>query len=176
MLAYVRFHNLFFMASEFSFDIVSDFDQQELTNAIDQVKREIGNRYDFRGTNTEVTLNENDITVVAPEKMQLKAVQDVIFQKLVNRKLSPKILDIQEFEPAAGGMMRQVMKLVKVLSQENAKEISKLIKEHFPKVKGSIQGECVRVSSKDKDNLQAVIQYFQKYEGLKVPVSFTNYR
>lgn len=164
------------MASEFSFDIVTDFDQQELTNALDQVKREIGNRYDFRGTNTEVTLNENDITVIAPDNMKLKAVQDVLFQKLVNRKLSPKILDIQEPEPAAGGMLRQVMKLIKVMSQENAKEVSKLIKENFPKVKGSIQGDAVRVSSKDKDNLQAVISFFQKYEGLKVPVSFTNYR
>ncbi|MCC7196721.1 YajQ family cyclic di-GMP-binding protein [Candidatus Peregrinibacteria bacterium] len=164
------------MASEFSFDIVTDFDQQELTNAFDQVKREIGNRYDFRGTNTEVTLNENDITVIAPDNMKLKAVQDVLFQKLVNRKLSPKILDIQEPEPAAGGMLRQVMKLIKVMSQENAKEVSKLIKENFPKVKGSIQGDAVRVSSKDKDNLQAVISFFQKYEGLKVPVSFTNYR
>lgn len=164
------------MASEFSFDIVTDFDQQELTNALDQVKREIGNRYDFRGTNTEVTLNENDITVIAPDNMKLKAVQDVLFQKLVNRKLSPKILDIQEPEPAAGGMLRQVMKLIKVMSQENAKEVSKLIKENFPKVKGSIQGDAVRVSSKDKDNLQAVIAFFQKYEGLKVPVSFTNYR
>lgn len=164
------------MASEFSFDIVTDFDQQELTNALDQVKREIGNRYDFRGTNTEVTLNENDITVIAPDNMKLKAVQDVLFQKLVNRKLSPKILDIQEPEPAAGGMLRQVMKLIKVMSQENAKEVSKLIKENFPKVKGTIQGDAVRVSSKDKDNLQAVISFFQKYEGLKVPVSFTNYR
>lgn len=164
------------MASEFSFDIVTDFDQQELTNALDQVKREIGNRYDFRGTNTEVTLNENDITVIAPDNMKLKAVLDVLFQKLVNRKLSPKILDIQEPEPAAGGMLRQVMKLIKVMSQENAKEVSKLIKENFPKVKGTIQGDAVRVSSKDKDNLQAVISFFQKYEGLKVPVSFTNYR
>lgn len=164
------------MASDFSFDIVSDFDQQELTNALDQVKREIANRYDFKGTNTEVTLNENDITIIAPDNMKLKAVQDVLFQKLVNRKLSPKILDIQEHEPAAGGMIRQVMKLVKVMSQENAKEVSKLIKENFPKVKSSIMGDAVRVSSKDKDNLQAVIQFFQKYEGLKVPVSFTNYR
>lgn len=164
------------MASDFSFDIVSDFDQQELTNALDQVKREIANRYDFKGTNIEVTLNENDITVIAPDNMKLKAVQDVLLQKIVNRKLSPKILDILESEPAAGGMLRQVIKLIKVMSQENAKEVTKLIKDNFPKVKGSILGEVVRVSSKDKDNLQAVIAYFQKYDGLKVPVSFTNYR
>jgi uncharacterized protein YajQ (UPF0234 family) len=164
------------MASDFSFDIVSDFDQQELTNALDQVKREIANRYDFKGTNTEVTLNENDITVIAPDNMKLKAVQDVLFQKLVNRKLSPKILDIQEHEPAAGGMLRQVIKLIKVMSQENAKQVTTIIKDNFPKVKASILGEVVRVSSKDKDNLQAVIAYFQKYDGLKVPVSFTNYR
>lgn len=164
------------MASDFSFDIVSDFDQQELTNALDQVKREIANRYDFKGTNTEVTLNENDITVIAPDNMKLKAVQDVLFQKLVNRKLSPKILDIQEHEPAAGGMLRQVIKLIKIMSQENAKQVTTIIKDNFPKVKASILGEVVRVSSKDKDNLQAVIAYFQKYDGLKVPVSFTNYR
>lgn len=164
------------MASESSFDIVSRFDLQELRNAVDQVQREIGNRYDFRGTNTEITLNDDDITLVAPDKMKLKAVLDVLYQKLINRKLSPNILDIQEAEDAAGGRQRQVIKLIKVLDQESCKVITKALKENFPKVKGSIQGNTVRVSSKDKDNLQAVIAYLRANEIVKIPLDFNNYR
>jgi cyclic-di-GMP-binding protein len=164
------------MASESSFDIVSQFDLQELRNAIDQVKREIATRYDFKGTNAEVTLNDDDITLLVPDTMKLKAVQDMIFQKLVNRKLSPKILEMKDPEPAAGGALRQVMKLIKALDQETCKVISKMIKDNFPKCKGSIQGTAVRVSSKSKDDLQAVIAYLRKVETLKVPLEFNNYR
>ncbi|MBU1703660.1 YajQ family cyclic di-GMP-binding protein [Patescibacteria group bacterium] len=164
------------MASEFSFDVVSQFDLQELKNAVDQVKREIINRYDLKGSGTELTLNDNDITVIAPDTMKLNAVKDVLFQKLVNRGLSPKILDIAEHEPSAGGKLRQVMKLIKVLSSDNCKAISKHIKENFPKVKSSIQGECVRVSSKNKDDLQAVMASLREKKDLNVPLHFTNYR
>ncbi len=164
------------MASEPSFDIVSQFDMQELRNAIDQVKREIMTRYDFKGTQTEVTLTDTDITVVAPDTMKLTAVKDMIFQKLINRKLSPKILDIQKEEPAAGGALRQLYQLIKVLDQETCKQISKMIKDHFPKVKASIQGETVRVSSKSLDELQAVIALLKQSEEVKLPLDFTNYR
>jgi len=164
------------MASESSFDIVSQFDAQELRNAVDQVKREIATRYDFKGTNAEVNLNDDDITLLVPDTMKLKAVQDMLFQKLINRKLSPKILELKDPEPAAGGTLRQVIKLIKALDQESCKQISKMIKDSFPKAKASIQGTAVRVSSKSKDDLQAVIACLRAAENLKVPLEFTNYR
>jgi cyclic-di-GMP-binding protein len=164
------------MASEFSFDVESQFDAQELRNAIDQVKREIATRYDFKGITAEVTLTDEDITLLVPDTMKLKAVQDMIFQKIVNRKLSPKILDLKDPEPAAGGNLKQLIKLIKALDQETCKVISKLIKDNFPKAKPSIQGTAVRVSSKDKDALQGVIAFLRAREDLKVPVQFTNYR
>ncbi len=178
MLHYGRalVHNLCIMASESSFDIESQFDMQELRNAVDQAKREVQTRYDFRGTNTEITLNDEDITVVGPDKMKLNAVKDVLFQKLINRGLSPKILDIQEPEPAAQANMRQLIKLIKALNQDQCKAISKHIKEHFPKAKASIQGTAVRVSSKSKDELQEVMASLKKDESINAPLSFTNYR
>ena len=148
---------------------------QELRNAVDQVKREISTRYDFKGIPAEVILTDEDITVTVPDSMKLKAVADMLFQKLVNRKLSPKILEIKDPEQAAGGNLRQVIKLVKALDQETCKVISKLIKDGFPKAKASIQGDTVRVSSKSRDELQAVIAHI-KSRDLKIPVQFTNYR
>jgi len=164
------------MASESSFDIVSDFDMQELRNAVDQVKREILTRYDFKGVQAEVTLNEDDIIVLAPDTMKLKAIQDMLLQKVVNRKLSPKILKMEEPEPAAGMALRQVIKLIKALDQEGCKQITKLLKEKFPKVKASIQGDTVRVSSKSRDELQAVIAALRQEGSFKMPLKFINYR
>jgi cyclic-di-GMP-binding protein len=164
------------MAQEYSFDIVSQFDAQELRNAVDQVKREIQNRYDFKGTNTEVTLNEDDINVVAQDTMKLKAVADMLFQKMINRGLSPKLLDIQEHEPGAQGMIKQLIKLKKTLNQEQCKAITKLLKEKFSKIKTSIQGDTVRVSSKDKDELQTVISFLKGNTQIDAPLQFTNYR
>ncbi len=163
------------MASDSSFDIVSEFDMQELRNAVDQVKREIATRYDFKGIRAEVILTDDDITLTVPDSMKLKAIQDMLLQKLVNRKLSPKILDIKDPEQAAGGNIRQVIKLVKALDQETCKTISKLIKDSFPKTKASIQGDTVRVSSKSRDELQEIIAHI-KSKDLKMPVQFTNYR
>jgi cyclic-di-GMP-binding protein len=163
------------MASESSFDIVSEFSMQELRNAVDQVKREINTRYDFKGIIAEVTLTDNDITVVAPDSMKLKAIQDMLLQKIVNRKLSPKILNTGTPEPAANSTLKLLIKLEKALDQETCKTITRLIKENFPKAKGSIQGDTVRVSSKNKDDLQAVIA-FMRNQDLKLPLEFTNYR
>ncbi len=165
------------MASESSFDIVSDFDMQELRNAVDQVKREILTRYDFKGVNAEVTLNEDDIVVTAPDSMKLKAIHDMLLQKVVNRKLSPKILDTTNKPEEASGMtLRQVIKLVKALNQDTCKQITKFLKEKFPKVKASIQGDTVRVSSKSRDELQAVIGALRQEVSIKAPLKFTNYR
>lgn len=165
------------MASESSFDVVSDFDMQELRNAVDQVKREILTRYDFKGVTAEITLNDDDILIVAPDTMKLKAIQDMLLQKVINRKLSPKILDMtNKHEDATGMTVCHVIKLIKALDQEGCKQITRLLKEKFPKVKASIQGTTVRVSSKDKDELQAVIAALRQEGSFKVPLSFTNYR
>ncbi len=163
------------MASEFSFDVVSEFDFQELRNAVDQVQREILTRYDFKGLHVDVTLNDDNIVVLVPDTMKLKAIQDMLFQKTVNRKLSPKIYKLGEPEPAAMGALRQTITLIKTLDQETCKKISKIIKEKFPKVKPTIQGDAVRVSSKSKDDLQAVMAQLRA-ESLNVPLSFTNFR
>ena len=165
------------MASDSSFDVVSDFDMQELRNAVDQVKREILTRYDFKGVTAEITLNENDILVVAPDTMKLKAIHDMLLQKVVNRKLSPKILDMStKPEDATGMTVRHTIKLIKALDQEGCKAVTKVLKENFPKVKGSIQGEAVRVSSKSKDELQAVMAALRVDGSFKVPLKFTNFR
>ena len=165
------------MSSESSFDIVSQFDVQELKNAVDQVKREVTTRYDFRGLNVEITLTEDDITLVVPDNMKLNAVRDMLFQKLVNRKLSPKILEFKEPEPAAGGALRVVVKLIKALDQETCKKIAQMIRDNFPKVKTNINGSTLRAVGKSRDDLQAVISFLNsKQEELKVPVVFQNYR
>jgi len=165
------------MASDYSFDVVAHFDLQELKNAVDQVRREILTRYDFKDSNATVELTDDKIVIVAPDDFKVKAVGDVLMQKVINRKLSPKILEFKDVLPAGGNTMKQEIVLKKVLDSETCKDITKLLKENFPKVKGSIYGESVRVSSKDKDNLQEVISYLkQKEADFKLPLTFDNYR
>ena len=165
------------MASEYSFDVVSQFDMQEIRNAVDQVKREITTRYDFKDIKASVELKDDTIEIIAPGEMKVLQVYDVLLQKVINRKQSPKILD--KGEPVATGGMdfKLIVKLVKVLSQEKCKELSKLIKENFAKVKPSIMGNSVRVSAKDKDELQGVIAYCRgKDDLIGMPLDFENYR
>jgi uncharacterized protein YajQ (UPF0234 family) len=163
------------MADTYSFDIVSDFDRQELVNAVDQTVREINSRYDLKNTKTAVELGEEEITVSTDSEMTLQAVHGVLQQKAVKRNLSLKIFDYGKVETASGNRVRQVIKLKKGISQEIAKQISKLIRDEFKKVQASIQGDAVRVSAKSKDDLQAVIQRL-KQEDLPVALQFTNYR
>ncbi|MGL5508861.1 MAG: YajQ family cyclic di-GMP-binding protein [Microcoleaceae cyanobacterium] len=163
------------MASTFSFDIVSDFDQQELVNAIDQAEREIKSRYDLKDTNTTVELGEDDIVVNTSSDFTLEAIHTILQTKASKRNLSLKIFDYGKVESASGNRVRQVIKLTKGLSQENAKKITKLIKEEFKKVQASIQGDAVRVSAKSKDELQEIIQRL-KQEDFPQALQFTNYR
>jgi uncharacterized protein YajQ (UPF0234 family) len=165
------------MASEFSFDIVSQFDLQEVRNAVDQVKREIATRYDFRGSNATVELGDDLITVIAASEMQVGQVWDVLLQKIINRKQSPKILDKGEIKPIGGMQFKLEVKLVKALTQDKCKKISAMIKDGGFKVKHSIQGEAVRVSGKDKDELQAVMNFLRgKEEEVGATLTFQNYR
>jgi len=163
------------MAGESTFDVVSEFDQQELVNALDQVRREVGTRYDFKGSKISLELGRDEITLLADDEFRAKAVRDLVESKAVRRNLSLKIFDWGRLEPAAGGTVRQHIGLKRGLTAEQAKEIAKLIREKFPKAKPVIQGDAVRVSGKSRDELQAVIGHLR---GLDYPVAlqFTNYR
>ncbi|WP_373542625.1 YajQ family cyclic di-GMP-binding protein [Chamaesiphon sp.] len=163
------------MASTFSFDIVSDFDRQELVNALDQTNREIVSRYDLKDTQTTVELAEDKITINTASEMTLTAVHDMLQSKAIKRNLSLKIFDYGNIDSASGNRVRQEVTLKKGISQEIAKQISKLIRDEFKKVQPSIQGDVVRVTAKDKDELQGVMQRL-KQEELPVALQFTNYR
>lgn len=166
------------MAKDASFDIVSEFDKQELTNAIDQVKRELTTRFDLKDSNSDISLEEDKaILITTNDEMKLKNIYDILQSKLVKRNLNIRILDAQPIENALGGNVRQVYKLKKGLTQELAKRISSDIKDMKIKVQPSIQGDSVRVSGKDKDDLQKVIQMLrQNEEKYDYPLQFTNYR
>jgi cyclic-di-GMP-binding protein len=163
------------VAGEYSFDVVSEFDRQELVNAINQSMREVGTRYDLKDSDTQITLEGDEITITAPDKMTLTAARDILQSKMVSRKLSLKIVKFDEPENASGGTQRQKGALQQGLNQDLAKQISKLIRDNFPKVKGQIQGDAVRVSSKNKDDLQGV-QAALREKDFPVPLQFTNYR
>ncbi len=163
------------MASTYSFDIVSDFDRQELVNAIDQVCRDIKSRYDLKDTNTTVELGETKITVNTDSEFTLQAVHTILREKAAKRNLSQKIFEFGKIESASGNRVRQEITLKKGISQDIAKQISKLIRDEYKKVQASIQGDAVRVSAKSKDDLQAVMQRV-KQEDYPVALQFTNYR
>ena len=163
------------MASEYSFDVVSQYDEQELANALDQTRREVGQRYDLKDTKTEITQDKKGITILTASEFTLKSVKDVLDSKLVRRNLSLKILKPGKLEPASGGMVRQTFELQEGISQDLAKDITKLIRDKFPKVKGQIQGDAVRVTAKSKDDLQGV-QAALREKDYPVPLQFTNYR
>ena len=166
------------MAKDCSFDIVSEFDRQELVNAIDQVKRDVASRFDLKDSGSSVELEADKmITVTTSDEMKLKNIYDIMQSKLVKRNLSIRILDAQPVENALGGKVRQIFKLRKGLNQELAKKIVADIKESKKKVQASIQGDQVRVSGKDKDDLQAIIQLLRSNEDkYDYPLQFTNYR
>ncbi|OCR00871.1 YajQ family cyclic di-GMP-binding protein [Oscillatoriales cyanobacterium USR001] len=163
------------MAASYSFDIVSDFDRQELVNAVDQTVREIQSRYDLKDTKTTVELGEESITVNTDSEFTLDAIQTILQTKAAKRNLSLKIFDYGKVESASGSRVRQEIKLKKGISQEIAKQINKLIRDEFKKVQSSIQGDSVRVSAKSKDELQSIIQRL-KQEDYPVALQFTNYR
>jgi uncharacterized protein YajQ (UPF0234 family) len=163
------------VAESYSFDVVSDFDRQELVNAVDQVRREVGQRYDLKDSGTEIEMEEGNLTIVTASDMTLEAVADVLRQKATKRNLSLKIFDFQTAEPVGGNRVKQVVKLRKGLSQELAKKLSKKVRDEVKKVTVAIQGESLRVTGKNKDDLQEVIQLLRG-EDLEVPLQFENYR
>lgn len=165
------------MAQDNSFDIVSKVDLQEVRNAIDQALKEIRQRFDLKDSHSEVSLAEGDkeIQLASANEYKLEAVKDILGQKLVKRGVSLKNLTYGKIEPAAGQSVRQKISLQQGIPVEKAKEIVKLIKDAKKKAQASIQGDTVRVSSKDRDELQSIIAMLRARD-MGVDLQFTNYR
>ena len=165
------------MAENFSFDVVSDFDRQELVNALDQVKREISQRYDLKGTETSLELEKENIFITTNSELTLNSVIDIIRQKAIKRKISLKIFDYSSIEVVSGNKVKQTITLKRGLNQEIAKKISKNIRDEFKKVNVSINGETLRVTSKSKNDLQLTIKFLDNLEEkYKIPLQANNYR
>ena len=165
------------MASESSFDIVSKVDMQEVKNAVDQAQREIETRFDFKGSMSEIDLDEkkNTIALASDSEVRMKALIDVLQSKFIKRGLDIKALDLGKLEDASKGTVRQVATIKQGLDSDTAKKIVKLIKDKGLKVQAQIQGDQVRVAAKAKDDLQSVMQ-FLRAEDLEAPLQFVNYR
>lgn len=165
------------MAEEHSFDIVCEVDMQEVLNGVDQSKKEIGQRFDFKGSKSSIELDKGKgaITLISDDEMKLKSVIDILQTKLVKRGVSLKALNYGKIEQAAGNTARQVITLQQGIPQEKAKEIVKLIKDTKMKVSAEIQKDQVRVKAKKIDDLQAIIAKL-KEKDLGIHLQFTNYR
>jgi len=163
------------MAKENSFDIVSKTEYAEVTNAINQSMKEVSQRFDFKGSKAAVELQGKDLILSAEDETKLRNMNDILQGKLVKRGVSLKALDYQKIDPAAGGTVRQVVKIQQGIPTEKAKEVVKFIKDGKYKVQASIQGETVRVSGKDRDTLQEVIAAL-KAKDFGIDMTFDNYR
>jgi uncharacterized protein YajQ (UPF0234 family) len=165
------------MAQEFSFDVVSKVDLQEVSNAVQQASKEIGTRFDFRGSKSKIEWNEKELQLVlnSDDEGKLKSVKDILETRLVKRGVAIKSLDYQNVEPAAMGTVRQIAKIQQGIASEKAKEIVKTIKDRKLKVQASIQADQVRVSGRAKDDLQEVMAVLRAGD-FGVPLQFTNYR
>lgn len=166
------------MAKDCSFDVVSEFDKQELVNAVEQTKKDIQTRFDLKDSNSTVELeSDKSITITTNDDMKLKNIVDILQSKMIKRNLSIKILDPKTPENALGGNVRQIFELKKGLTQDLAKKIVGAIKDTKLKVQASIQGEQVRVTGKSRDDLQEVIKLLRgKEDVFNIPLQFVNYR
>jgi len=165
------------MAVNFSFDIVSEIDLQEVDNAVNQAKKELSQRFDFRGSKSSIDYNreEKKITLVADDDFKLRSLQDILNGRMVKRNISIKALTYKEPEKAFEGTFRQVIELVSGLEREKQKELVKIIRDLSPKIQTQIEGEKIKVSSPKKDDLQTVIDHLRNIE-FPVAIQFTNYR
>ena len=163
------------MPADNSFDIVCKVDMQEVTNALDQTRREVDTRYDLKGSRNEIKQEKTDVIITSADEMKLKAVVDILQSKLHKRGVPLKALTYGDVEPAAGSTFRQKIGLQQGIPIEKAKEIVRLIKDSKLKVQASIQEDQVRVSGKSKDDLQRVMTMVREKD-LGIAVQFTNYR
>jgi hypothetical protein len=165
------------MAGNVSFDVVSEFDRQELVNAIDQVRREVGTRFDFKGAKVHIDLADKELVITTDSEMRSAAIQDLVIGKAIRRGLSVKIFDWGKVEPAGGLSFRQRAALREGLPEDVAKRITKLVRDDFPKLHAQIQGDAVRVSGKSKDELQTLIARLRESgDDYPVALQFKNYR
>ena len=165
------------MAAESTFDVVSEFDRQELVNAVDQAQREVHTRYDLKDTHTDIELGKDTLTITSDAELHLAAARDILQTKALRRNLSLKIFKYNPIEEISGGRVRQVATLQQGIADDVAKKLQKLIKEQFPKAQARIQGDSVRIGSKSKDELQGVIRLLkERQDDFPVPLQFTNYR
>jgi uncharacterized protein YajQ (UPF0234 family) len=163
------------MAQEFSFDIVSKTDMQEVTNAIQQAQKELAQRFDFKGSKSDIELTNEEIVLVSDDEGKLVSVKEIVESKLVKRKVSLKALDYGKIEGALGGTVRQKAKIVQGIEIDKAKAIVKAIKDAKVKVQASIQGDQVRVTGKSKDDLQTAMSVVREKD-FGVALQFLNYR
>ncbi len=163
------------MAKENSFDIVSKTDYAEIDNALNQTTKEVSQRFDFKGSKATVELADKDLIMSAEDETRLRNMNDILQSKFIKRGISLKALDYQKIEPAAGGTVRQTVKIQQGIPIEKAKEIVKFIKDEKLKVQAAIQGETVRVSGKDRDTLQDTIVKL-KAKDFGIDMQFDNYR
>ena len=163
------------MAGEISFDVVSDFDEQELRNALDQVRREVQQRYDFKGAHVDLAQEKERLVLVTDSEMRARAIRDLIESKAVRRNLSLKIFEWGQVLPAGGNKVRQEITLRRGLPDDLARKLVKLIRDEFPKVQPRVQGDAIRVVGKSRDELQKVIVRLRELDEA-VPLQFENYR
>jgi len=165
------------MPAESTFDIVSEFDRQELVNAVDQTQRDVRTRYDLKDSNTELALGEKELTITADAELHLAAVRDIFETKAIRRNLSLKIFKWGEVEEIGGMRVRQIATLQQGIPDDVSKKLQKLIRDQFPKIQPRIQGESLRIGSKSRDDLQGVIKLVkERQDDFAVPLQFTNYR
>jgi uncharacterized protein YajQ (UPF0234 family) len=163
------------MASEYSFDVVSKVDMQELSNAVTQAEKEIETRFDFKGSKSSITIEKEALVLVSDDEYKLKSVIDILQSKMVKRGISIKNMDFGKIEPASGATVRQQVKLKQGIGQEDAKKMNILIRDSKLKVKSQIQGDQLRVTGKNKDDLQAVITLLRGAD-LPLELQFVNMR
>ncbi len=161
---------------EFSFDVVSQYESQELTNAVDQARREIANRFDFKGTDPTIDLKDKTIVIEASTEDRARAVYQVLLDKGARRNLSAKLFQAGEPKTIGRGRGQIEVSLNAGISDELAKSLQKRAREVAPKIQVRIQGDQLRVTSKDKDSLQSVIKALREDDSIPVPLQFVNYR
>jgi uncharacterized protein YajQ (UPF0234 family) len=163
------------MAQEFSFDVVSKTDMQEVANAVQQAQKELAQRFDFKGSKSSIEQAAEELVLVSDDEGKLVSLKDILETKLVKRKVSLKALDYGKLEQASGGTVRQKVKIVQGIEIEKAKEIVKTIKDAKVKVQASIQSDQVRVVGRSKDDLQRAMTLVRETD-YGIPLQFTNYR
>ena len=163
------------MAAEYSFDVVSKVDMQEVRNAVDQARREVGTRYDFKGSVSDIEFEDDGLKLVSDDEYRLKALREVLQSKLIRRSVPLEAFEYGKVEQASHNTVRQQVKLKQGIDADTGRAIVKKVKELGLKVQTQVQGDQVRVTAKNKDDLQKVIQMLRKEE-LGVALQFVNYR